>query len=471
MTAEEDTLATAEAPPRYSELIGEARQALGITLFWLALPVLGEQFLTSCVGLVDTLIAGRISRAATIAVGLASYVNWFAMLLSHFVTAGTHALVSRHWGAAERHDAEAVANESIRVAALAGVLLGGVFFAIAPAFARIQGLEGEAYAVTVQYLRVTAFAQPFTTLFLVAAYSLRAVGDMRTPMLVSVFANVVNALVSWFLTFGIAGVFEGIGVKGIAVGTVAARVLSALVLLGMMAGGLLCFRLRGWTHPLELGIIRRVLRIGAPAAAEGVIMWTGQLVFLVVIGHLAGGTLGEAYYAAHVVGIRIESLTYLPAVAWGAAGATLVGQFLGARMPTEARRAGHTAAFQGAVLGLICGLCYYIWADALYALMHHDPLVRRVGVPAFRMLAFFQPLLVMAIVYGGCLRGAGATRLQLTVTSIGIVAVRLPLAVLAGILLRRGLIGAWTGMCTDIAVRAGLGYWLFRRGKWADHIP
>lgn len=466
MALEEDALVTGESGTHYSELVLAARHALPATLFWLALPVLGEQFLASAVGLVDTFIAGRISRAATIAVGLASYVNWFAMLLSHFLTAGTHALVARHWGAADVQTARRTAMESIRLALFAGATVASVFYALAPSFASLQGLTGETHAITVTYLRVTAFGQPFTTVFLVAAASLRAAGDMKTPMFVNVAANVLNAVASWFLAFGVAGVIQPMGVAGIAVGTVCARVFSAAMLLALMGAGLVRIHIQSFRQRFDGALVRRILRIGVPAALEGVVMWCGQMAFLTLIGHLAAGELGEAYYAAHVVGIRIESLTYLPAVAWGAAGATLVGQFLGAGMLEQARRAGNTAATQGACLGTLCGLLYFTAAEPLYRIMHRDPLVWQVGVPAFKMLALFQPLLVIAIVYVGCLRGAGETREPLAITTTGVIGIRLPLAYVGGIALHRGLIGAWSGMCADILARAALAFWAFRRGRW-----
>ncbi len=451
---------------RRSELVARAERALGATVLYLALPVLGEQLLTSFVGLVDTFIAGRLSRAATIAVGLASYVNWFAMLLSNLVTAGTLALVARHWGAAQKDAANRVLNHSLPLAAAAGALLSVLFYLVAPAFARLQGLEGDAYEITVQYLRITAFALPFTSTVLVAIAGLRGAGDMKTPLLVNALVNLINVVASWLLTFGWASWFEGIGVAGIATGTVIARVSGWLVLTALMSSGLLRLRIlwNGWDWDSRLS--RAVLRIGLPAAGDGIVMWTGQLAFLTVIGHLARGALGEAYFAAHVVGIRIESLTYLPAVAWGAAGATMVGQFLGAGSVADARRAGNIAALQGALLGLFCGVCYFAFAEPLYRLMHRDPLVWEVGVPAFRLLAWFQPLLVGAIVYVGCLRGGGQTKVPLAITTAGVVGIRLPLAYLAGLVLRGGLLGAWIGMCVDIAVRAVIGWWAFQRQRW-----
>ncbi len=452
--------------PRRSQLVAHAERAMGATILYLALPVLSEQLLTSFVGLVDTFIAGRLSRAATIAVGLASYVNWFGMLLSNLVTAGTLALVARHWGAAEEAQANRVLNHSLPLAAVAGILLTVTFYTMAPWFAWLQGLEGDAYEITVQYLRITSFALPFTSTLLVAVAALRGAGDMKTPLAVNALVNLINVVASWLLTFGLAGYVPGIGVAGIAVGTLAARISGWTVLTVLMSSGVLRLRVlwSGWRW--ESRLVRTVLRIGLPAAGDGIVMWAGQFAFLTVIGHLAEGALGEAYFAAHVVGIRVESLTYLPAVAWGAAGATLVGQFLGAGSVHRARQAGNLAALQGATLGTFCGIGYFLFAEPLYRLMHRDPLVWEVGIPAFRMLAWFQPLLVAAIVYIGCLRGGGQTKVPLAITTTGVLGLRLPLAYTGGVLLGRGLVGAWAGMCADITVRAAIAWWAFQRQRW-----
>jgi Na+-driven multidrug efflux pump len=49
----------------------------------------------------------------------------------------------------------------------------------------------------------------------------------------------------------------------------------------------------------------------------------------------------------------------------------------------------------------------------------------------------------------------------------GIFLIRLPVAWFAGIVLKLGLIGAWSGMCADVTLRAIIVTIYFARGRWA----
>ena len=109
-------------------------------------------------------------------------------------------------------------------------------------------------------------------------------------------------------------------------------------------------------------------------------------------------------------------------------------------------------------------------APAIYALMHKESLVSEVGVPAFRMLSFFQVPLVISIIYVMAIRGAGDTRFPLLMTILGVLCVRLPVAYLCGIVLEGGLIGAWIGMCADMALRAVLAMFRYVFGRWVETI-
>lgn len=146
----------------------------------------------------------------------------------------------------------------------------------------------------------------------------------------------------------------------------------------------------------------------------------------------------------------------------------MIGQSLGAENRGRALRVGHLAALQCSALACVAGLAYFFGSAFIYGVMHKDPSVGAIGAPAMRVLAFFQPLLAVALVYSASLRGAGDTRYPLLYTSFSSVFVRLPVAYLFGIHLRGGLMGAWVGMCADMTVRALLAALRYSRGKWVD---
>ncbi len=434
-------------------------------LFLLALPVLGEQMLNAFVGFFDTYLAGRISPNATSAIGFAAYVGWLASMLAMLVATGTTALVARYEGARDHGEANRLANQSMLMACVLGVGTFALIYALAPWFADQQKMVGEARAITVHYLRWDAAGHMVMALTLVGCAALRGVGNMRTPMIVFAIINGFNVVVSLSLVYGL-GPLPALGVYGIVGGTVSARALGAVVMVTLLIRGRAGIRLRARELIPDIARILRLLRIGAPAAGDGVVMWVGQFAFLCIIARLATGDLQIAIYAAHMVAVRIEALTYLPAVAWGTATATMIGQSLGAGDAKRAIRAGHEAVLQCGLLALVVAAGFFFGADLIYRVMSDSDVVREVGVGPFRILAVLTPLLVVSIVYIHALRGAGDTRYPLAITMVGTLVIRVSVGYYFGIYLQWGLIGAWMGMFGDMIWRAVLASVRYGRGKW-----
>lgn len=429
-------------------------------LLALALPVLAEQVLNTFVGLFDTWLAGQISAAATAAIGLGAYVAWLAAMMVMLVGTGTTALVSRHEGAGRHGEANHDMNQSMTLAAALGLCLLALMYALAPGVAQLANLTGHAGEITVHYLRVDALGHVFMSITLVGCAALRGVGDMRTPMVLFGVINAVNVAASCFYVYGL-----GLGVRGIVGGTVTARVVGAIVLIAILVRGRSGLRLR-WSQ-LRIAADRtwRILRIGIPAAVDGAIMWSGHFALVAVISRLAVGAMGEANLAAHIIAVRVEALTYLPATAWAAATATMTGQSLGAGNPARAKRAGHEGVLQCGLLSLGIGAFFFFGADWIYENMSVDPLVRAAGAGPFRLLAVFQPCMAVSIVYIGGLRGAGDTRSPLAITVVGVL-IRLCLGYHLGITCGLGLVGAWTGMMGDMLWRAVAATIRYARGNW-----
>ena len=448
-------------PPTAAILTGPPRR----TLFFLALPVLTEQILNTMVGLVDVFLAGQISATATAAVGVAAYVTWLVSMLVMLVAIGASALVSRSQGSGNHADANHFANQSITLAAIFGVAIAIANFLAAPFFARAFNMHGEAFDVTVDYLRIESLGHFFQSITIVASAAYRGIGRMKIPMMVFAIMNVVNAFFSVVLMYGI-GPAPRLGVNGIVIGTVIAQMVGMGVIAAILIRGRAGLQLHWAEMSINARSAARIMRIGLPAAADGAIMWTGQFLFLLIIARLAPNPLGEAYLAAHIIAVRFEAFTYLPAVAWGAAVATMIGQSLGAGDKRRAQRAGNEGVLQCATLATILGILYFTGAPAIYRLMSTDPLVQEVGTWPFRYLAVLQPLLAISIVYIAGLRGAGDTRYPLLISIFGAFCVRVPLGYIFGIVLNGGLMGAWVGMFGDMIWRAVGAVIRYHRGRW-----
>jgi multidrug resistance protein, MATE family len=427
----------------------------------LAWPILAEQLLTLGVGLVQTFLAGTLSKEATAAVGTATYMGWLLSLVFALVSTGVMALISRSFGARDLATANRALGQSIVLAAGVGAVVTAAGVLLAAPIAGFLLAAGAARTVATTYLSISALGYLMVGVTMIANAALRACGDTRTPMLATIVVNVVSLGASVTAVLGF-----GAGVIAIAVGEVIARTLGAALTLALLAAGRRGLRLRLRTLRPDLAMLTRILRIGVPAAADGVIMTTAQLVFIRIISMTADGEASTATYAAHQIAVRVEAITYAVALACGIATATVAGQYLGADRPRDATRAGHVGAAQGVGVSLVIGLAFVLLADPIYRLMTNDAAVRHVGVPAFRLLAVTQPFVAASQIYLSCLKGVGDTRWPVLATLICGIALRLPLAYLGGVVLRGGLIGAWSGMWADHITRAALAFGRYRHGGW-----
>ena len=447
--------------PRNDLLSGNLQR----TIFFLSLPILCEQFLIFLVGFVDTYLAGGISAEATSATGLAAYVGWLASMLFALVGAGTTALVSRHWGAKEFEAANGIMNRSLLLGLLMGVVTwAGIYFA-ADWFATMLNMSNASHELTVRYLRLDSYGLLATSMTLVAAAAMRGSGNMRTPMLILGVVSVVNVIASAALVKGF-GPIQPLGLNGIAYGTIFARYVGLALILLRLAFGASGLQLLINQCRLHGESTRRILRIGLPAAIDGGATWAGQFVFLMIIARLSADEMNSFEFAAHMIGVRVEGITYLPAIAWGLASSTMIGQSLGAQRTDIAVRSGYVAAIQCCLPVLIISVVFYIYAPEIFQLMHNEAEVHAIGIPAFRLLSFFQIPLILTIVFVFALRGAGDTTVPMWINAGSVALVRVPLAYYCGIILEGGLTGAWIGMCADVTIRGILYLIRFQRQKW-----
>ena len=440
---------------------------LRTTVFSLALPVLLQQCLTFCVSFTDTYLSGRIDAEATTAIGLAAYVGWLASMLFGLVTVGTTALVARYWGAGEFERACRVTGCSLTLSVFAGIVCGVSCWLAARLFPEILGMDARSTDIAVRYLQIDSFGYLFTSITLAGAAALRGSGDMRTPTVILGLVSVLNVIISSLLVFG-PGAIPRLGVDGIVLGTVSSRIVGGVLMVVVLVRGRSGVRVRPADLTLHPHVARRVLRIGIPAAIDGIIMWTGQFVFLRIIAELDHGNFASTIFAAHVVCVELEAITYLSAVAWGHAAATIIGQSLGAGDPQRAFRTGHESVRQCCIPGALVTAIFLFGSSGIYRLMHSDPAVVAIGASAFRMVALFQIPLLIGIIYVSALRGAGDSRSPMLITAVGVIGVRLPVAWICGVVLEGGLCGAWIGMCADMGLRGLLAYLWYQRSNWAE---
>jgi putative MATE family efflux protein len=446
-------------------------------MLWLTLPVLVEQVLHLLVGFVDLWLTGNYlpGEAYIAAMTLMIYTLWLVGNVFGFVALGSTAMVARFAGAGDQVMTNRVMNQSMVTGLAWAAILMAVTLPLAGYYPTLMGLEGTAAAAAERYLTIELCVLPAIMVERVAVACLRGAGDMVSGLVTMTIVNVVNMIVSYSLARGV-GPLPELGWTGIALGTAIGHVCGALILVVLLAGGRASFHLRIRDMQPDGDLIRRILRIGVPGGLDVIMVSVCHLIYLRIV--LA---LGDVAAAAHGIAIQVEALGYMPGGAFQISAATLAGQYLGARDLVRARRSVVMACAVASAIMVAAGAVFYVAATPLAAffLGNRPSEVVPLAALLLRIVAFAMLPLSINMVLVGALRGAGDTRWPLVLNLLGIVLLRVPLAIFLAydvveipflnISLQGagyGVVGAWCAAVVDIVARCVLIVARFRHDAW-----
>ncbi len=414
-------------------------------IWLLAWPIAGSNFLSRAASIVDTAMIGRTSATALAGFGIAQVPVFVAMAIQRGLGVGGQVLIAYHTGANEPERRLKVARAVIAICAIVSLGLGLLLWPLSTWMCEFMGAHGETLRQALSYLRIYYITLVFSGSFFVFSAIFQGVGDSRTPLLVTLGVNLLHVLIAYSTIFGKFGAPK-LGVVGAALGLGISEGIGAIVL------GAIAHR-RGLWNPdikgLSLRAAKAVWSLGSPTAAERLIVNTMQGFYYRFLT-----AFGPAAIAAHRIGIDMEAVAFLPALGFGQAATTIVGQRLGAKDEKGAREAGWMTTWIAVVFMAILGLSFYFFSHQWIALFTNDPAVRVLGIKFCTVAAAIQIPLALALVLAGSLRGAGETRWVMGVPVLGGWIVRLPLSYFFGYTLGFGLMGIWWSMMGDWITRA-----------------
>jgi MATE family multidrug resistance protein len=376
----------------------------------LATPIIGENLLQTAVGAVDTFMVARLGAAAVAGVGTGFELVFFIISILSAIDIGATVLVSQAIGAGERERANLLARQAI----VWGVILAipvslGMFFA-APTIIGLFGTAPDVAVAATTYLHVIAATSVALLLSFVCGAVLRGAGDSRTPLKAAVLANVVNVAVAYALIFGHFGL-PALGVAGSALGAASGRAVGAAFMLLAMARGGKAISLRGsWGWRPRIETARQLLTLGVPAALEQVL---SSGAFMVLVGVVA--LIGTEALAAQQITFTALSLAFLPAFGFSIAATALVGQSIGARLPSDAKAASLIALRWAMIWMGTGGVFAFLFSERVVSVYSSDAAVIAAGSDALRALSIALPFWALWFVSSGSLRGSGDTRTPLII--------------------------------------------------------
>ena len=436
------------------------RGSMGVwTLAWPSI-ITNLFYATSSIAAIK--VVGDLGPDAIAAAVTGQRVTFILQAVLTGVLAGSTALIARNWGANEKLEAGIFFSRTVQLVTFLALISAVLIWKFAEPLVIFFGLKDEALILSTQYLKSIA---PFYIgygcgLGLITA--LRAIGDVKTPLIIGVIMNLFAIFFMLVLVNGWLG-FPKYGVVGAALGNGVSFVIGAALLIVFWLSNQLQVRYSSIFN-FDIKRVKEIFEVGLPAALEQVIFQIGITAFLILVAFY-----GTEAYAAYGIGVQILSFSIVIGFGFSIAGATLVGQHLGAKNEEQAKRAGWGAMRLSIISMTFFGVLITIFAEPLARYMIDNDEVVRLTVIFIWLLGSMQPLMAIEFSLGGALRGAGDTKTPLVITLTCLLFIRVFLAMIFFLLDARVEV-IFSTLVADYVVKGFLYVARFRSDRWMNAL-
>ena len=434
------------------------RGSMGVwTLAWPSI-ITNLFYATSSIAAIK--VVGDLGPDAIAAAVTGQRVTFILQAVLTGVLAGSTALIARNWGANKKLEAGIFFSRTVQLVTFLALISAVLIWKFAEPLVIFFGLKDEALILSTQYLKSIA---PFYIgygcgLGLITA--LRAIGDVKTPLTIGVIMNLFAIFFMLVLVNGWLG-FPKYGVVGAALGNGVSFVIGAALLIVFWLSNQLQVRYSSIFN-FDIKRVKEIFEVGLPAALEQVIFQIGITAFLILVAFY-----GTEAYAAYGIGVQILSFSIVIGFGFSIAGATLVGQHLGAKNEEQAKRAGWGAMRLSIISMTFFGVLITIFAEPLARYMIDNDEVVRLTVIFIWLLGSMQPLMAIEFSLGGALRGAGDTKTPLAITLTCLLFIRVFLAMIFFLLDARVEV-IFSTLVADYVVKGFLYVARFRSDRWMN---
>ncbi|MFA5308170.1 MAG: MATE family efflux transporter [Dehalococcoidales bacterium] len=417
----------------YTERLGSA--PLGKLLIALSLPGIASTITTSLYNIVDTIWVGRLGHEAIAALTIVFPYQILFYAIGGGTGIGISALVSRRFGEGKADQANGVAGQIFFLSALWGLLFIMVAVLFADDILPLMGATPDILEYSKIYLTITSYGAPLMIVALLMSSLYRGSGDAMKPMVIMIFATVVNIVLDPLMILGL-GPFPEMGVRGAAWATFIAQACGALLGLGFLFAGKTAFRIK-FAHMLpDWPIIREIYRVGAPTA---VFQITESLVFLLL--NTVISSFESVAIASMGIVIRVSDFAYMPIMGVSHGILPIIGFCFGAKNYKRLWRAVKLAIGGISALLLVISVLIEIFAPQIIGIFSKEPELLATALTAMRISMISMVLVGVSVLVTTAFQGLSRGTTALALSLIRQFAIFLPLLYLCRWLW--GLTGVW----------------------------
>ena len=271
----------------------------------LAFPIMIQNLIGTLVNIADTVMLGYVSQTAMSASSLANQYTFILFCLYYGMATGTSVLCAQYWGKGDKKTVERILGLAERISLIVSLIFFVISFTMPVTVMKIFTNSPDTIAAGSEYLKVISFSFMFMGFSQVFMSALRSIGKIMLPSITYIVSLCVNVLCNATFIFGLFG-FPKLGVTGVALGTVIARITEVLIcLIYSLNSSDVRFRIKYFFAKSGI-LFHDFMKIATPAVVNDVVWSFATSAFAAILGHIGDDVFvpsGAAAASSSVIAI------------------------------------------------------------------------------------------------------------------------------------------------------------------------
>ena len=412
---------------------------------------------------VDSIIVGKyVGDNALAAVGSAMPVLNMLYVLFIGISAGVGIMVAQYFGAKSREDLSETIGNCITITALCSLFIALLSIIIVRPMLEMLNTPASIMEWCNSYLLISMIGGAGMAFYNILSGILRGMGDSFSALVYLLVATVINVVLDIVFVAGL-----GLEVPGVALATVIAQAVSALLCLRKLTKMGNVFELNLERLKPKERYVKQIISLGLPSGITQAIFSSA----MIIVQSLTN-SFGEMFIAANVIVMRVDGFAMMPNFSFGTAMTTFTGQNVGAQKYDRVSQ----GAKQGTIMAVLCSatITGIILLFGKYLMRIFTDTPELVNMSYYMMCILAVGYIAMAVTQSlsGVMRGAGDTVTPMWISLCTSVLIRIPIAYGISWLTRTPELPTGRSECIQISlvsswvIGALLTSFFFARGKW-----
>ena len=381
-----------------------------------ALPLIASGILQQSFNAVDVAMVGRFTGPeAMAAVGSNGVIISILVNLFLGIAVGANVVIANYIGMKnDAATARSVATVAV-VSLISGVILLIAGVSLARPILEAMSAPPDVIDGATLYLRIYFLGMPFIMVYNFGSAIMRSMGDTKRPFYALLAGALVNAVLDYILVR-----YFAMGVSGVAIATVVANGVNAVIIIALLRREPEPFTLHIRRMAVSMPDLVKMLKIGIPAGLQGMVFSVSNIFIQTTVN-----SFGSAAVAGSAAAQTYESYCYYIISAFAASTIAFTGQNYGAGMLDRCRR----------VLWICMGLCMALAGAANLIISYNsewflsvftgDTEVIRYATERIDSALRFQFIAATYEISGAYMRGLGYSMTPTLLTILGTCVLRI----------------------------------------------